>query len=110
MSDYTLRHTGRGIVVHEGKVLLMQRWRAGMHYFSIPGGGIEAGETPEQTAVREIAEETTLVVTAGREVYRMEDGPINHHIFLCEYVNGQPHLPADAPEFLLRNLDRKSVV
>ena len=70
------RHTGRGIVVRGTQILLMERWRAGLHYFSIPGGGIEAGETPQQCAVREILEETTVAATAGREVLQMHDGDI----------------------------------
>lgn len=97
-SLYAPRDTGRGIVVHDGKILLIERWRPGIHYFSIPGGGIENGETPEQTAVREIFEETTIDVTADRLVLVMQDGDIKHHIFLCGYIKGEPSLHEDAPE------------
>lgn len=88
-----IRHTGRGIVLHNGRVLLMERWRDGLHYFSIPGGGIEPGETPEQTAVREIHEETSVEVKIKHLLYEMHD-PIGsiHHIFLCRYEAGQPQL------------------
>jgi 8-oxo-dGTP diphosphatase len=95
-----VRHTARGIVVRDGQLLLMERWRPGMHYFSIPGGGIEAGETDEETVVREIYEETTLTVKVKRQVLEMRDGEYRHRIYLCEYVSGQPKLPADAPEAL----------
>lgn len=86
--------------MYNGQLLLMERWRPGMHYFSIPGGGIEAGETPEQTVVREIREETSVVVVAQRQVLEMRDGEYRHRIYLCKYVSGEPHLPADAPEAL----------
>lgn len=101
------RHTARGIVIHGGQILLMERWRPGLHYFSIPGGDIELGETSRQTVVREILEETTVTVKAERKVLEMRDGNFRHRIYLCEYISGEPHLPADAPEFLHMTEDNR---
>ncbi|HVX48367.1 MAG TPA: NUDIX domain-containing protein [Candidatus Saccharimonadales bacterium] len=92
------KNTARGIVIHDGRILLMERWRGTLHYFSIPGGGIEPGETPQQTVVREIAEETTVTVKVNRQVLEMRDGGFSHKIYLCEYIDGHPHMPDDAPE------------
>lgn len=94
----SVRHTARAIVIHNDKLLLMERWRPGHHYFSIPGGGIEPGESPEQTVIREVAEETGCVVTISRKLYVLHYTGNEHHIFLCDHVSGEPHLPADAPE------------
>ena len=103
----TPRHTARGIVIHDDQILLMERWRPDMHYFSIPGGGIEKGETPEHTVVRELLEETTITVQVQRKVLEMRDGAFRHRIYLCEYVSGEPHLPDDAPEFLHMTQDNR---
>jgi 8-oxo-dGTP pyrophosphatase MutT (NUDIX family) len=92
------RHTGRAIVIHDGRLLLMERWRDGLHYFSIPGGGIESGESAEQAAVRELYEETSLTVELIRPVFEMHDGDVIHHIFLAKYISGEPHLPDHAEE------------
>ncbi|MFO0781674.1 MAG: NUDIX domain-containing protein [Candidatus Saccharimonadales bacterium] len=96
--NYAPRDTGRGIVLHKNKILLIERWRDGLHYFSIPGGGIEEGETPEEAATREIHEETSIKVKTERLVLVMQDGAIQHHIYLCEYLDGEPQLHPDAPE------------
>lgn len=94
------RHTARGIVIHDGKILLIERWRGRLHYFSIPGGGVEPGETPEQAVLREITEETSCRTTVERPLYRLTtDKGSQHHIFLCTYQSGEAHLPTDSPEY-----------
>lgn len=53
------------IVVRNGLVLMVRRRvKEGELMWQFPAGGIEAGETPEQAAVRETAEETSLTVEA----------------------------------------------
>ena len=61
---FTDPKVGVGVfVLHEGKILLVRRT---MHpeigKWSIPAGFLDAGENPEETAVREALEETNLHV------------------------------------------------
>lgn len=98
------RQTSRGIVLHDGAVLLIERWRVDeqgnkLHYFSIPGGKIERGETPEVAVVRELFEETSLLVRPNRLVakQKFENGDTNMY-FLCNYLSGKPVLHASATE------------
>jgi len=63
-----------GAVVHDaaGRLLLIQRGHApNVDRWSLPGGRIEAGETPEQAVEREVLEETGLRVRAGSVVGRV---------------------------------------
>ncbi|MBD0694715.1 NUDIX hydrolase [Streptomyces sp. CBMA123] len=53
------------IVVHEGRVLMVRRRVSeGRLSWQFPAGKIEPGESPEDAAVRETAEETGLRVAA----------------------------------------------
>lgn len=93
-----IRETGRGLVVQDGRLILMERWRDGLHYFSIPGGGVEPGETPEEAAIRELYEELGIRVAVDRKVYEMRTDDALHHIFLCAYNGGEPALHPASPE------------
>lgn len=57
--------TGIGVIIvnAQGQILLGKRCGTHAPFWSIPGGHLEAGETFEQCAQREIAEETGLQIT-----------------------------------------------
>ncbi|KIF02215.1 NUDIX hydrolase [Streptomyces sp. RSD-27] len=64
MSD-TQQAISTAIITHEGRVLMVRRREAeGKLLWAFPGGGIEEGETSEEAAVREVAEEVGLNVAA----------------------------------------------
>lgn len=58
------------LVDDDGRVLLVKRGHAPQQgCWSVPGGRVEPGETPAEAAVREVFEETGLVVTVGEELW-----------------------------------------
>ena len=62
---YVVRDSGQraGLVVeHQGSILLVRQYRLIIDGLSweIPGGRVDAGETPEEAAVRECLEETGI--------------------------------------------------
>lgn len=74
------------IVIRDGKILMerlcYKNANNGKEFFSVPGGGIEEGETPEQAALRELKEECGLdgtivkplavIYSHGRKEYSFE--------------------------------------
>ncbi|MBQ6660303.1 MAG: NUDIX domain-containing protein [Lachnospiraceae bacterium] len=57
------RPSARAIIEKDGRFLVMysQKYR----YYKFPGGGIEAGETPQEALVREVREESGYEVIPG---------------------------------------------
>ena len=64
-----MRQRAAGVIIKDGKILLLHRQKAGKVYYVIPGGGLEAGETPQQAAIREIKEETNLDVEIDELIF-----------------------------------------
>jgi mutator protein MutT len=83
-----------GVVVRGDEVLVITP--AGRHVTGLPKGGLEAGETPEQAAAREVREETGVEAAVReplgdvRYTYRRDGRRVRKtvHFFLCEYVAG----------------------
>jgi bis(5'-nucleosidyl)-tetraphosphatase len=61
-------------IENEWRLLLVQH--ASAHYWGLPKGHAEKGETPQQTAVRELKEETNLIVSSF-----ISDSPLEEKYF-----------------------------
>lgn len=96
-------------VVHGGRVLLVRRANPpDVGRWGFPGGKIESGETIEQGAVRELAEETGVrgearqVFTAVDAFDRDGAGVLRQHFVLvavlCRWFSGEPVAGDDALE------------
>ena len=71
---------GVGVVIRRGSEVLLLR-RKGVHghgTWSTPGGHLEAGEAPEECAVREVREET------GVEIHKVRFLGITNDVFEAE--------------------------
>lgn len=83
--------------VRDGRTLVSLR-PEGSHlagYWEFPGGKAAAGESPDDAAKRELAEETGLVATALEPlaifVHEYPARPLRFHVFLARDPSGEPH-------------------
>ena len=74
--------------------LLVVKENYGRFRWSLPGGAIEDGETPELACVREVLEETGADVRIDNVLGRYELPDITVHAFRCSIVRGEPALQA----------------
>jgi 8-oxo-dGTP diphosphatase len=97
-----------GVLVHEGRVLLIRRGKEPLRgRWVVPGGTVELGETLEEALVREMEEETCLlvepleVVCVFDRILREGERVAYHYVivdYLCRYRAGEARAASDALE------------
>jgi 8-oxo-dGTP diphosphatase len=96
-------------IFHNGKVLIVRRGRApAKGVYTLPGGGVELGETLEQAVIREVREETALdiepveLVGFRQAIARDAAGRVERHFvilpFAARYVGGELALNEELAE------------
>ena len=96
------RIVSRAITFIDNNVLLIERYRKDqndlLHYFTIPGGGVEEGETYEEASIRETKEETGCDIKIVKKLI-IEDFPKGRcHWFYAKYLKGTPTLGGEEKE------------
>ena len=96
-------------IFRDGKVLIVRRARPPAHgLYTLPGGGVELGETLEQAVIREVREETALEIEpielAGfrQAIVRDKEGRIERHFvvlpFAARFISGEIALNEELAE------------
>lgn len=96
-------------IFRDGRVLIVRRTRSPAHgLYTLPGGGVELGETLEQAVVREVREETALAVepvelVGFRQAIALDAaGRVERHFvilpFAARYLGGEISLNEELDE------------
>jgi mutator protein MutT len=99
MAPQSVRGAGAVIRDGEGRVLLILRdQEPAMGRWSLPGGRLEEGETSAQAVVREVLEETGLVVEAGELLATIDLGRFLVDDYAVTVVGGELRAGDDAAD------------
>jgi 8-oxo-dGTP diphosphatase len=81
------------VILADGRVVLIRRRYEPLRgQWSLPGGGVEIGETLEAAVAREVLEETGLQVEVGPvievfdRIMRDDDDRVRYHYVLVDYL------------------------
>jgi 8-oxo-dGTP diphosphatase len=98
-----------GVTIQDGRVLIMRRAYAPLQgEWSIPGGGLDVGETIADGIRREVEEETGILVRVFDQIetferiLRDDAGRVQYHYvildYLCEAAGGELRAGSDATD------------
>lgn len=118
-NDLIMISSVAGIIYNEGGDILLQN-KGDKERWSLPAGAIELGESPAQAVIREVHEETGLIVIAkkllgvcGGEDFRYvypngHKVEYNISVFGCEIISGDLN-PTDSETVELRYFNPKKM-
>ncbi len=87
------------IVYRHNKLLMVKHRQNGQEWWCLPGGGVEAGETPAGAAIRELKEECCVKGVVIRQTSHLTYSSSDEtYTFLVDIGDQVPHLGTD-PEF-----------
>jgi 8-oxo-dGTP diphosphatase len=106
---WVTRLAAYGVVVRDGRLLLCRvaPGNQGEGLWTLPGGGLDFGEAPEDGAVREVEEETGLiaeitgppVIHSDTGVWVRRSGSVRYHhvrfVYPMSVVGGEERLEVD---------------
>jgi len=104
-----IRNAAKGVIIHEGKLLLNRCMMDGELYYTLPGGGQNQYEDMKDAVVRECSEETGYTVIPDRfmalyeyvwdNLELREKYPDHahtvYHVFLCHLADENQHPPTE---------------
>ena len=100
------------LVVRDGKILLAEHEKGGRRYWLLPGGGMEYGESVEETLKRELVEEAGLEIEVGDLLWVVDSIPGDRHRHVLNLIlsaEAKTTELAPTPDRVLRDVRWKDI-
>jgi ADP-ribose pyrophosphatase YjhB (NUDIX family) len=100
------------LVVRDGKILLAEHEKGGRRYWLLPGGGMEYGESVEETLKRELVEEAGLDIEVGDLLWVVDSIPDDGHRHVLNLIlsaEAKTTELAPTPDRVLRDVQWKDI-
>lgn len=98
VQDMGFRNRSVAIVLRNKKILMEKVNYYGRYFYTVPGGGIEEGETPEEAVLRELKEECGLEGKVVRKLAETYTNGRTEHAFEVEVSDEQEAIVGYDPE------------
>jgi 8-oxo-dGTP diphosphatase len=92
------------IIKKNGSYLFMKRIRENKVYYTTIGGKPEKNESPQETAIREVQEETALTISLKPQIFICDAGMKSgyytapEYFFFADSIQGKPQLGGEEKE------------
>lgn len=93
------------VIIDDGKILIIHRFKSGEEYYVFPGGGVENNEPVEEAVIREAKEETGLDITIAKKLWESENKGRKEHFFLVDKFSGELRSGIGGPEESTQSAD-----
>lgn len=91
------------VLLRDDLILLARHQRGAAVYWVLPGGAVEPEESPQDAAIREVREETGLLIRLERQLFVDQPGVVGgvrisspRYTFLGRIVGGELDVPDEA--------------
>ena len=74
-------------IIENGKIVMVYHKRPNRNFWTLPGGGVEKGESLEEASIREAFEEVNLNIKIIRFLYECDYSSGIQYCFLAEALN-----------------------
>jgi len=105
-----MRNRSVAFVIRDKKILMEKLCYDGRTFYSIPGGGIEDGETPEEAVIRELKEECGLDGVIVKKLAQLYNHDRTEYSFLVRVPKNQLAIKGFDPEEPIDNQAIKEVL
>jgi len=102
-----MRHAVKALIEKDGKILLLHKALDTPRFpdhWDLPGGGLEPTEETNQGVIREVFEETSIIIEPLKVIWNhqmlVNEVIIDYRIILTKYISGEVKLSFEHIDFI----------